>query len=209
MRVSRLVESMVALLLTVLVLGLVYHLLVAQQRTASSRPSGFSCRPICGAPRPSSPRTCETSPPIPRTSTSSPSLPESVTYRATRGSGIACRIGPTSVELLGETYGAFRRPQPGRDSLLLHVAAGPGREWVSGPVDCRRRHQPAAEPTRCVSPPCSIPVALAAASAGPLFPVRLFEIMQIKLYQSQGNSLARREIGQCWRGHSTGSWPTR
>ncbi len=190
MRVSNagftLIESMVALLLTVLVLGLVYRLLVAQQRTASLQAQ----RVLLQANLRSAAAFISTD--LRDVSTDSGNLDllafaaESVTYRATRGSGIACRIGPTSVELLGETYGAFRRPQPGRDSLLLYVAAGPGREWVSGPVTAVGQSTCGGASSLRLSTLLDS-VALAAASVGPLFPVRVFEIMQIKLYQSQGN----------------------
>jgi prepilin-type N-terminal cleavage/methylation domain-containing protein len=181
-----LIESMVALLLTVLVLALVYRLLVAQQRTASVQAQ----RVFLQANLRSAAAFISTD--LRDVSTDSANLDlqafaaESVTYRATRGSGIACRISPTSVELLGETYGTFRRPQPGRDSLLLYVAAGPGREWVSGPVTAVGQSTCGGASSLRLSTLLD-PVALAAASTGPLFPVRVFEIMQIKLYQSQGN----------------------
>ena len=190
MRVSKagftLIESMVALLLTVLLLALVYRLLVAQQRTASVQAQ----RVFLQANLRSAAAFISTD--LRDVSTDSANLdllafaPESVTYRATRGSGIACRISPTSVELFGETYGAFRRPQPGRDSLQLYVAAGPGREWVSGPVTAVGLSACGGASSLRLSTLLD-PVALAAASMGPLFPVRVFEVMQIKLYQSQGS----------------------
>jgi type II secretory pathway pseudopilin PulG len=182
-----LVESMVALLLTVLVLGLVYRLLVGQQRTASLQAQ----RVLLQANLRSAAAFISTD--LRDVSTDSTNLdllafaPESVTYRATRGSGIACRVSPTSVELLGEPYGAFRRPQPGRDSLMIYVAAGPGRDWLSGPVTAIGVSTCGGASSLRLSTLLDS-VTLAAASPGPLFPVRLFEIMQIKLYQSQGSS---------------------
>jgi hypothetical protein len=111
---------------------------------------------------------------------------ESVTYRATRGSGMACGLSLTSVDLLGPVHGAFRRPQAGRDSLLVFVGAGPGREWITGPVIGVASSSCGGSSSVRISTLLDS-VALAAASIGPLFPVRLFEIMQIKLYQSQGS----------------------
>jgi len=181
-----LIESMVALLLTVLVLALVYRLLVAQQRTASVQAQ----RVFLQANLRSAAAFLSTD--LRDVSTDSANLdllafaPESVTYRANRGSGIACRISPTSVELLGETHGAFRRPQPGRDSLLVFVGAGPGRGWITGPVIGVASSSCGGSSSLRISTLLDS-VALAAASIGPLFPVRLFEIMQIRLYQSQGS----------------------
>ena len=181
-----LIESMVALLLTVLVLALVYRLLVAQQRTASLQAQRVLLQTNLRS------AAAFISAELRDVSTDSANLdllafaPESVTYRATRGSGIACRVSPTSVELLGDSYGAFRRPQSGRDSLLVYVAAGPGREWVSGPVTAVGASTCGGASSLRLSTLLDS-VTLAAASTGPLFPVRLFEIMQIKLYQSQGN----------------------
>ncbi len=181
-----LVESMVALLLTVLVLGLVYRLLLGQQRTASLQAQ----RVLLQGNLRSAAAFISTD--LRDVSTDSANLDllafatESVTYRATRGSGIACRVSPTSVELRGESHGAFRRPQPGRDSLLVYVGAGPGREWVSGPVTAVGASTCGGASSLRLSTLLDS-VTLAAASTGPLFPVRLFEIMQIKLYQSQGD----------------------
>jgi hypothetical protein len=181
-----LVESLVALVLTILVLTLVYRVLVEQQRTASLQAQRVLIQSnLRGAAAFISTELREVS-----TDSSNPDLvafsAESVTYRATRGTGIACAVSPISVDLVGPLHGAFRRPQPGRDSLLVYVGAGPGREWISGPV------------AGIVSLSCGgvssvrlttvlDSAAIAAATTGPLFPVRLFEIMQIKLYQSQGS----------------------
>lgn len=181
-----LVESLVALVLTVLVLTLVYRVLVGQQRAASLQSQRASIQTnLRSAVAFIGTELREVS-----TDSSNPDLiafsPESVTYRAGRGSGIACGLSPASVDLLDGLHGAFRRPQAGRDSLLVFAGAGPGREWIAGPV------------TAIASASCGggsslrlttilDSVAIAGATTGPLFPVRLFEIMQIKLYQSQGS----------------------
>ena len=181
-----LVETMVALLLTVLVLTLVYRVLVAQQRIVSVEAQrAFLQTNLRSAAAFISTELREVS-----TDSSNPDLlafsAESVTYRATRGSGIACGLSPTSVDLVGSPRGAFRRPQPGRDSLLVYVGAGTGSEWISGPVMGVGSSSCGGSSSMRLSTTLDS-AALAAASIGPLFPIRLFEIMQIKLYQSQGN----------------------
>ncbi|HEU5153906.1 MAG TPA: prepilin-type N-terminal cleavage/methylation domain-containing protein [Gemmatimonadales bacterium] len=181
-----LVESMVALLLTVLVLTLVYRVLVGQQRTVSLQAQRvFLQTNLRSAVAFIATELREVS-----TDSSNPDLvafsPESVTYRATRGSGIACGVTPTSVDFLGSSRGGFRRPQPGRDSLLVYVGAGLGREWISGPVIGVASSSCGGGSSLRLSTILDS-VAIASATTGPLFPVRLFEIMQIKLYQSQGS----------------------
>lgn len=181
-----LVESMVALVLTVLVLTLVYRVLVGQQRNTSLQAQRVLLQTnLRSAAAFISTELREVS-----ADSSTPGLlafsAESVTYRATRGSGMACGLSPTSVDFLGPLHGAFRRPQAGRDSLLVFVGAGPGREWIAGPVTGVASSSCGGGSSLRISTLLDS-VALAAASIGPLFPVRLFEIMQIKLYQSQGS----------------------
>jgi len=181
-----LVESMVALVLTVLVLTLVYRVLVGQQRTTSLQAQRVLLQTsLRSAAAFITAELREVS-----TDSGNPDLvafaAESVTYRATRGSGMGCSVSPTAVDFLGPLHGAFRRPQAGRDSLLVFVGAGPGREWITGPVIGVASSSCGGSASLRISTLLDS-VALAAASIGPLFPIRLFEIMQIKLYQSQGS----------------------
>jgi hypothetical protein len=177
---------MIALVLTVLVLTLVYRVLVGQQRTTSLQAQRVLLQTnLRSAAAFISTELREVS-----ADSSNPDLlafsPESVTYRATRGSGTGCSVNPTWVDFLGPLHGAFRRPQAGRDSLLVFVGAGPGREWIAGPVIGVTSSSCGGSSSLRISTLLDS-VALAGASIGPLFPVRLFEIMQIKLYQSQGS----------------------
>jgi prepilin-type N-terminal cleavage/methylation domain-containing protein len=179
-----LVEGMVALVLTALVLTLAYRVLVGQQRTVTLQAQRVSLQTnLRSAAAFISTELREVS-----TDSGNPDLltfaPESVTYRAMRGSGIGWGLSPMSVDLLGPLHGSFRRPQAGRDSLLVFVGAGPGREWITGPVIGVASSSCGGSSSLRISTLLDS-VALAAASIGPLFPVRLFEITQIKLYQSQ------------------------
>ncbi|MEO8295442.1 MAG: prepilin-type N-terminal cleavage/methylation domain-containing protein [Gemmatimonadota bacterium] len=116
--------------------------------------------------------------------------PESLTYRAMRGSGVACRIanGQVSIELTSLT--GYRSPQPGRDSLLLHQE---NNEWA--PADDRWLHLPIGSLSggTCGGSPALTITTPFDTTAYPLHtfasfaPLRTFEIMQIRLYQSGGD----------------------
>lgn len=115
--------------------------------------------------------------------------PESLTYRATRGGGVACRISPAEVVLDSTLRSGFRQPQPGRDSLQVFVEGEPltraDDRWVRLPIlsvaadTCRGG---AALALGTVLDTTSVPLD----AVDSLTPVRIFEIMQLKLYQSGG-----------------------
>jgi hypothetical protein len=114
---------------------------------------------------------------------------ESLTYRAMRGAGMSCSRSPNSILLDAGTFAGYRSTQPGRDSMLLHVE---GR--VDTEVDDRWLHLPlvAAGVGTCggasaLDLSTALDTTLFPARAfAPLAPVRTFEVMQIKLYQSGG-----------------------
>jgi prepilin-type N-terminal cleavage/methylation domain-containing protein len=116
--------------------------------------------------------------------------PESLTYRAMRGNGLACAIGPNYVSLDASHFSGYRSPQAGRDSLLLHQE---GRSdtvgddhWLHLPVTSVSGGSCSGTPALQLS--TSIDTVLTPlATFGPLEPARTFEIMQIKLYQSAGD----------------------
>ncbi len=113
---------------------------------------------------------------------------ESVTYRAGRGSGYTCGIEGSTVVVRDADYRAWRLPDPARDSLLVLLPADsfPATvTWVASPL--------LAAPTRghCRdgSPGLRLallPDLLARASLSDL-PVRVFEWMRIRLYESGGS----------------------
>lgn len=115
---------------------------------------------------------------------------DSLTYRAMRGSGVSCARSATSVHLEAALFRGFRMIQAGRDSVLLHFEGNDSSfsddRWVHLPV---------------LSVGGSTCGAVAAIQVGTsidtarfplrdfalLAPVRTFEIMQVKLYQSAGD----------------------
>jgi len=112
---------------------------------------------------------------------------ESVTYRAGRGSGYTCGIEGSMVVVRDADYRAWRLPDPVRDSLLVLLPAdsvsGP-MHWVTSPLLATptRGHCRDGSPGLRLALP---PDLLARASVSDL-PVRVFEWMRIRLYESGG-----------------------
>ena len=116
--------------------------------------------------------------------------PDSLTYRAVRASGLACRVGTSEIRLLADRFSVPRRLQAGRDSLLLHgnsdTLSSHGRGWLAVPIlsvgsaTCDGR--------AAISVGTVLDTAVWARPATPdaLVPVRSFEVMQVRLYQSLG-----------------------
>lgn len=114
---------------------------------------------------------------------------DSLTWRATRGVGLACQVTATDVRLLQHQWSASRLPQPGRDSLMLYVGADSLRTdsapWLVLPIlgvssgSCAGAAalslHTALDTTQ--APPGSLPH---------LVPARVFEVMQVRLYSSLG-----------------------
>lgn len=117
----------------------------------------------------------------------------SVTYRAPRGFGRICRLGPSSVWLdrSPPRFVALRLPSPGRDTLLVFdggdASTAADDRWVPLPI--------LGPPTSAVcpagSPALVVPTIdltpLILAGLGPDGPVRWFEIMTLRSYASGGD----------------------
>jgi hypothetical protein len=112
---------------------------------------------------------------------------ESVTYRAARGLGLACAVEPAEIRLPLEALAAWRRPQAGRDSLMVFLgttgaAADP---WLAGPI------LDVGQSACDGAPALRLGTALDATRLSRLhppaqWPVRIFEVMQARMYRSQG-----------------------
>ena len=117
---------------------------------------------------------------------------DSITYRAMRGLAVVCAVSPTELRVRagpGWRFG-YRQPAPGRDSLLLFVdhdpAAAADDRWLPLALS-------SVAPSRCGAEPAlalrvaldTIAAPLAAIPVGA--PVRLFEVMQLRLYSSAGS----------------------
>lgn len=116
--------------------------------------------------------------------------PESLRYRATRGLAAACQVRADEVRLLRASLRADRMPQPGRDSLWLPLAPDDPRV-----ADTAALVLPIMSVTNST---CGGAAALALGTvidtlAHPLHALppgiglRLFEVMQARLYASLGS----------------------
>jgi Prokaryotic N-terminal methylation motif len=116
--------------------------------------------------------------------------PGSIAYRAMRGIGFSCTsASPDQLRISRAGFSGFRDPQPGRDSLLLYTdSAGTGSEseWIPLPITS------VSTTTAC---PGSVPgITLTTASRSwlsgkdPGIPLRVYEPMELRVYQSEGQS---------------------
>jgi hypothetical protein len=113
-----------------------------------------------------------------------------LTYRAMRGIGFLCEPpGAGQIRLARSSFSGFRDPQPSRDGAYLFVEGGPDAvpedAWLQLPItgvatnaSCPGTVGPAISITTSPS------AAIAAAPVGT--PVRIYEIMELRLYQSDG-----------------------
>lgn len=117
--------------------------------------------------------------------------PSDLTYRATRGLGFVCQPpSPAEVRIARDTYSGFREIEAFRDSAYVFLEGDPssaaddgwlplGISAVTGAGTCGG----AAAITLRLSPANS---AVSAIPAGT--PVRIYEIMELRLYRSGGRS---------------------
>lgn len=116
--------------------------------------------------------------------------PESLTYRAMRGVGLSCARTAGSILVDAAGFGGYRSVQTSRDSALLHFEGrtdtGADDRWIHLPVQSISSGLcggSAAFQIATVLDTTLFPLQRFA----PLAPLRTFEIMQIKLYQSGGD----------------------
>ena len=185
-----LVELLVALVLLVMVGGSIYQVLVNQQRLSRAQSElvalqtnvrtgalllGTELRELATGPAGSDILQMGG---------------DSISYRAMRGTVIACQRARTEVRVLASPFYGFRQPQAGRDSLLLFVEGDSTRStddrWVALPITsvtggstCGARAATvlATDIDTIVTPLSAIKLDA---------PARTFEVMQLKLYQSGG-----------------------
>ena len=118
--------------------------------------------------------------------------PTSMTYRASRGVGLTCQPPtPTQIRLAQSGFVAARDPQPGRDSAFVFVEGDANTDtddtWqpfaitaVSSLSNCAGTLEPGL--TLTVSPIGSL------VGLTPGTPVRIYEVMELRLYRSEGKS---------------------
>lgn len=113
--------------------------------------------------------------------------PESLTYRAGRGSGFTCGVDGGAVVVRDADFRAWRLPDAARDSLLVLLpgdSLGPAT-WVITPLfaaPVRGRCRDGSPGLRL-----AIDAALVAPAVATDLPVRVFEWMRLRLYESGGS----------------------
>jgi len=190
-----LVELLVALALTSLVGAIVLHLLTAIQRATAAQAERMLLQ-----------ATLRTGAQVVaaelRELASGPSgtdlihlSADSVTYRAARGLGFTCAVGPSQVKILDSPqrpFSATRGIAPSRDSLLLFVegdsATAADDTWVRLPIAGVAPATCGTQPAIAVATPNLTAVlpggVLASVVVGG--PVRTEEVMRLKQYASGG-----------------------
>ncbi|HKH82954.1 MAG TPA: prepilin-type N-terminal cleavage/methylation domain-containing protein [Gemmatimonadales bacterium] len=115
--------------------------------------------------------------------------PDAVTYRAMRGVGFTCQVPtPTQITIARGSFSGYRDPQPGRDSAFLFVEGsvetGQEATWlpfaitvVSTATACPGGRGPGMTLT-------AVSGALPPVEVGT--PVRIYEVMELRLYRSDG-----------------------
>jgi hypothetical protein len=115
--------------------------------------------------------------------------PDSMSYRGIRGVGIACRVDANGVVIGLDRLQSVRSPQPGRDSLLLYVGVDSLNAvhdgWLALPLIGVGSASCAGSPAiRLLTAIDTVQTPLASLAVFP--PVRIFEVMQARLYPSLG-----------------------
>ena len=115
---------------------------------------------------------------------------DSISYRAMRLTAAACQVSAQEIRLLASEAWGYRQPAPGRDSVLLLMEGSPATpaddRWIRLPVLA------VAQGASCGGRPAVSLTTLLDTTATPLSsftldaPAYVFEIVQIRLYQSAG-----------------------
>jgi len=116
--------------------------------------------------------------------------PDSLSYRAVRLVGVACLVSATEVRILDQRRSAARSPQAGRDSILVYLGVDSITEqdgWAGLPIYAVGRTTCGSQPALRLSTNIDSGT-LAAARRTELVPVRTFEVMQARFYQSLGST---------------------
>jgi prepilin-type N-terminal cleavage/methylation domain-containing protein len=115
---------------------------------------------------------------------------DSLTYRALRATGLACLVRPGEIRLLADRLSGSRRPDPGRDSLLLYAEADTtsahGLGWIAVPIRSVGSGSCNGRAAVTLGTALDTVGLMLQDSVPQLLPVRTFETMQLRLYRSLG-----------------------
>jgi hypothetical protein len=116
--------------------------------------------------------------------------PESLTWRAMRGAGVSCALGRDLILVDAATMAGYRAAQAGRDSILLHqessLATAADDRWLHLPLHGVAGATCGGAPALAFATTLDTTIHPPASFAS-LAPLRTFEVMQVRLYQSGGD----------------------
>ncbi|MDQ3222573.1 MAG: prepilin-type N-terminal cleavage/methylation domain-containing protein [Gemmatimonadota bacterium] len=126
--------------------------------------------------------------------------PTAVTYRAMRGIGFICQApSPTTIRIARTTFTGHRDPQAGRDEVYIFVPGNPDAETRDSWVWARIVSVATAAPCPGglgAGIALTVPAGASLGMLEPGTPVRITEVMELRLYQSDGRSwLGARSVG--------------
>jgi prepilin-type N-terminal cleavage/methylation domain-containing protein len=191
-----LVELVFAMVITLIVCGSVYQLLLTTQRVGQAQAAHATLQSNVRAASivvTNELRELQTLPGgAPGQNDVLSIAPADISYRAMRGTGFVCQaMGTSQLRIAQNSYSGLRDPQAGRDSVFIFVEGDPAIEtddsWV--PLALTGVSKTSACPaglgpsfTLTTSPNPALDILINGT------PVRIFEIMQLKLYRSEGKS---------------------
>jgi prepilin-type N-terminal cleavage/methylation domain-containing protein len=117
--------------------------------------------------------------------------PSDITYRAMRGMGFICQApSATQIRIGRLDFSGYRDPQAGRDSAYVFIEGSADTDTDDTWLPRAIAHVSGAAPCPGARPGISLTVpgqpSLPGLEVGT--PVRIYEVMQLKLYQSEGAS---------------------
>jgi prepilin-type N-terminal cleavage/methylation domain-containing protein len=188
-----LVEIVIALVIMLLVAGALHNLLVATQRLTLSQSQQVSLQSNVRAGSLAVANELRELSAVPGGAPEQNDIlriaPTAVTYRAMRGVGFVCQA-PSATEIRINQFSGHRDPQAGRDSAYVLVAADPATgasSWL--PLAITRVSTGAVCPGSLgAGISLTVPHSSAVASLEVGTPVRITEIMELRLYRSEGHS---------------------
>ena len=191
-----LAEVMIALVLTLVVTGTLYGLLISTQRTTRAQAQRVELQSTLRAGSLIVLNELRELAALPRGSAAQNDIlvagSTALVYRAMRGLGFVCATPDVAtIRIARNTFSGHRDPQAGRDEAFVFVAAdeGTGSEdsWnatrISGVATGAACPGSAGPGITLTVPAGALPAALEVGA-----PVRITEVMELRLYESEGRS---------------------
>jgi type II secretory pathway pseudopilin PulG len=194
-RAFTLAEVMISLTLTLVVAGALYGLLVSTQRVTRAQAQRVDLQSSVRAGSLVVLSELRELSAVPGGTAGQNDIlvagPTALVYRAMRGIGFICGVpSPTAIRIAQSTFTGHRDPQAGRDDVLIFIedsaAAGAKDLWLGTKI------------VSVATAPCpgalgpgitlTLPAGASVAGLEAGTPVRFAEVMELRLYESEGRS---------------------